>query len=115
MHSSYFLHISGYYQLYPSYGFSRALAAGAAACGQQRWGLVTGARADALLADPADPALLGVPADRWLDAQVFSSPARPWQAVMVAGRWVIQQHRHRHEHAIARRFETAMSALWESD
>lgn len=93
--------------------FSRALAAGAAACGESAWGLVAGARADALLADPADPALLGIPPDRWLDAQVFSSPTRPWQAVMVAGRWVIRDQRHPQQHAIARRFEAAMAALWQ--
>ena len=95
--------------------FTRALHAGAAACGEGRWGLVVGARADALLADPADPALLGIPSDRWLDAQVFSSPVRPWQAVMVAGRWVIRDHRHPQQGAIAQRFEAAMSALWRAD
>lgn len=95
--------------------FTSALAAGAAACGEARWGLVAGARADALLADPADPALLGIPADRWLDAQVFSSPLRPWQAVMVAGRWAIQDHRHPQQVAIGRRFEAAMASLWQAD
>ncbi len=95
--------------------FSRALAGGAAACGEARWGLVVGARADALLADPADPALLGIPADRWLDAQVFSSPVRPWQAVMVAGRWVIRDQRHPQQQAIAQRFAAAMAALWQAD
>ena len=74
-----------------------------------------GARADALLADPADTAGLGLPPDRWLDAQVFSSPVRPWQSVMVAGRWVIQQHQHAQQQAIASRFEAAMAALWRSD
>jgi formimidoylglutamate deiminase len=93
--------------------FSRALAAGGAACGESSGGLVVGARADALLADPADPALLGLPPDHWLDAQVFSSPVRPWQAVMVAGRWVISDHRHPLQHTIARRFEAAMAALWQ--
>jgi formimidoylglutamate deiminase len=95
--------------------FSRALAAGAAASGEPKWGLVVGARADALLADPADPALLGLPPDRWLDAQVFSSPVRPWQSVMVAGRWVIQQHQHAQQQAIACRFEAAMAEVWQTD
>ena len=94
--------------------FSRALQAGAAACGEASWGLVVGARADALLADPGDPTTLGMPAERWLDAQVFSSPARPWQAVMVAGRWVIQDHHHPQQGVIAERFEAAMAALWQA-
>ena len=80
-----------------------------AACGEGRWGLVVGARADALLADPA---LLGMQADRWLDAQVFSSPVQPWRAVMVASRWMIRDHRHPQQDMIAQRFEAAMSALW---
>ena len=94
--------------------FSRALQAGAAACGEATWGLVVGARADALLADPGDPTTLGIPPERWLDAQVFSSPARPWQAVMVAGRWVIQDHHHPQQGVIAERFEAAMAALWQA-
>jgi formimidoylglutamate deiminase len=74
--------------------FGLASRCGAMAAGQACWGLVPGARADALLADAQDPALLGLPASRWLDALVFSSPTRPWRDVMVAGRWVIREHRH---------------------
>ena len=58
---------------------------------------------------------LGLPPDRWLDAQVFSSPVRPWQSVMVAGRWVIQQHQHAQQQAIACRFEAAMAEVWQTD
>ncbi|MBL8352757.1 MAG: hypothetical protein JNL87_20865 [Burkholderiaceae bacterium] len=78
-------------------------------------GLVAGARASALVADPQDPALLGIPGDRWLDAQVFSSPVRPWRDVMVAGRWVIEDHHHPRQDVIARRFEAAMAGLWQAD
>ncbi|MBL8352754.1 MAG: formimidoylglutamate deiminase [Burkholderiaceae bacterium] len=95
--------------------FSRVLDAGAAACGEPAWGLVPGARADALVADPQDPALLGIPGVRWLDAQVFSSPVRPWRDVMVAGRWVIEDHHHPQQDVIARRFEAAMAGLWQAD
>jgi formimidoylglutamate deiminase len=89
--------------------------AGAAACGEAAWGLVVGARADALVPDAGDPALLGVPADRTLDALVFSSPGRPWSDVMVAGRWVVRGGRHPQGEAIARAFSQAMAALWASD
>ena len=67
--------------------FERALAGGAQAAGQRHWGLRVGARADGLVADAACSSWVGIPPERWLDAMVFSSPARPWQAVMVAGRW----------------------------
>jgi len=85
---------------------------GGAAAGMHAWGLVTGARADALVADAADPTLLGVPASHWLDALVFSSPVRPWRDVMVAGRWVIRGHQHGQGRAIAAAFSAAMAQLW---
>jgi formimidoylglutamate deiminase len=85
---------------------------GAAAAGEPAWGLVPGARADALVADPADPALLGVPASRWLDVLVFSSPGRTWRDVMVAGRWVIRDHQHTQAEAVATAFTAAMHELW---
>ncbi len=85
---------------------------GAGAAGKAAWGLMVGARADALVADPADPSLLGVPASRWLDALVFSSPGRPWRDVMVAGHWVIRDQRHQQAQAVAAAFGVAMDELW---
>ncbi len=85
---------------------------GAAASGEPLWGLVTGARADAVVADRREPALLGVPASNALDALVFSSPARPWRDVMVAGRWVIRDHLHPAADTIADAFAGAMADLW---
>ncbi|HEY6087334.1 MAG TPA: formimidoylglutamate deiminase [Burkholderiaceae bacterium] len=96
--------------------FGLATRSGAAAAGAPAWapawGLVVGARADALVADPQEPAILGVPNARWLDAMVFSSPVRPWRDVMVAGRWVIQGHRHQQTATIAQDFGQAMAELW---
>jgi formimidoylglutamate deiminase len=92
--------------------FDRAVQAGAAAAGHAAWGLVPGARADALVVDTRSAHLLGIPPDRLLDAVVFSSPGRPWRDVMVAGRWVVQDHRHPRADAIAQCFELAMAALW---
>jgi len=94
--------------------FRRAVCAGGGAAfgAATPWGLVAGARADLLVADERDPARLGLPADRLLDALVFSSPGRPWRDVLVAGRWAVRAHRHADADAIAGRFETAMQALW---
>jgi formimidoylglutamate deiminase len=92
--------------------FALAVASGAAAAGLPAWGLQPGARADALVADLGEAPLLGVPADRWLDALVFSSPGRLWRDVMVAGRWVIRGRRHAQHERIARRFEGAMQSIW---
>ena len=88
-----------------------ALAAGAAAAGFERWGLVAGARADLLVTDAEDDALRGVPTARTLDALVYSSPGRAWRDVMVGGRWALRDGRHPQAATIAARFEQAMAPL----
>ena len=92
--------------------FERARAGGGRAAGHARWGLEAGARADLLVVDPDDASLLGLPAARWLDALVFSSPGRPWRDVMVAGRWALRQHRHAQVERISAAFAQAMAPLW---
>ena len=92
--------------------FTRALAGGAAAAGRSRWGLMPGARADGLVVDMHEPALLGVPSSQLLDALMFSSPCRPWRDVLVAGRWVLREHRHAQAAEIAAGFAAAMRELW---
>jgi formimidoylglutamate deiminase len=93
--------------------FERARAGGGRAAGHASWGLMAGARADLLVIDPDDASLVGLPPARWLDALVFSSPGRPWRDVMVAGQFVVREHRHANAAPIAARFETAMRALWD--
>jgi formimidoylglutamate deiminase len=92
--------------------FESARRGGGAAAGEASWGLLEGARADLLVADPSDASLLGLPHDRWLDALVFSSPGRPWRDVMVAGRWSLRDHHHASASSIAGRFTQAMNAIW---
>ena len=84
--------------------FARMLEGCAEAAGEPAWGLVAGARADALVVDPGADALLGMDARRSLDALVFSSPAGPWRDVMVAGRWVLRDGRHAAARSIAKRY-----------
>ncbi len=69
--------------------FERLRAGGAAAAGLALWGLQPGARADFLVLDADEPALLGVPPERLLDATVFAAPARPFRQVWVAGRQTV--------------------------
>ncbi len=68
----------------------RSLAGGASAGGLTAWGLQRGARADLLVIDTDDAALQGVDPEHLLDALVFASPARPFAATMVAGRWAFE-------------------------
>lgn len=92
--------------------FSRVVAGGASACGHTLWGLTVGARADALVVNPSQAALLGVPDARTLDALIFSSPSAPFDDVMVAGRWVIRNGAHGATTTIASAFTDAMQGLW---
>ena len=92
--------------------FDASLASGAAAAGLAAWGLRAGARADFLVLDAHDPALLGVPPSRTLDALVFSSPGDAIRDVAVAGQLVVRNRRHAAQDAIAARFEQAMAVLW---
>ena len=92
--------------------FARVVTGGAAAAGHALWGLVVGARADAVSVDPTEPALLGVPPSRTLDAMVFSSPGQPFANVMVAGRWVIRDDAHPAQESAANAFAEAMREIW---
>ncbi|MED5619630.1 formimidoylglutamate deiminase [Ideonella sp. BN130291] len=92
--------------------FDAALAGGAAAAGFASWGLEVGARADLLVLDPQDSALLGLPPERTLDALVFSSPCDAVREVYVAGRRVVHERRHWQHEALHTGFDSAMQALW---
>jgi len=92
--------------------FNVSLAGGAAAAGLTSWGLEAGARADLLVVNTEEDSLLGLPDEHLLDALVFSSPSRPWRDVMVAGRWVMRNHRHGAE--VAQAFKAAMTELTRS-
>ena len=92
--------------------FDAAASAGAAAAGQQRWGLVRGARADALVLDALAPALLGLPASHQLDAVVFCAAEPAFAEVLVAGEVVLRHGRHAREQGISANFRAAMQALW---
>ncbi len=91
--------------------FERACQGGAAAAGLRRWGLEPGARADLLVVNPRDPALLGVGADRLLDALVFAAPAAPFADVMVAGQWRLRALAHAGDSDIGSLHDAAMQSL----
>ena len=92
--------------------FEVTLVAGGTAAGQPAWGLLAGARADALVLDAHAPALLGIPPRHRLDALVFSGSEPVLREVMVAGRVVLRDGHHAQESAIAERFAAVMHSLW---
>ena len=53
-----------------------------------------------------------MPAERSLDALVFSSPSEAIRDVFVAGRPVVRQRRHWRHEALQAGFASAMQALW---
>jgi formimidoylglutamate deiminase len=85
--------------------FNGALAGGSAAAGQPCGGFAVGQRADFCVVDAASPALAGIPAQRLLDALVFSSPQAAMVRVCVAGRDVNLRPE-------TREFAALMRALW---
>ena len=89
-----------------------ALAAGGNAAGLAPWGLVQGARADALVIDTDAPALVGMPASHLLDALVFAAAEPAWREVLVAGEVVLRDGRHARQGEITERYRQVMEALW---
>ena len=85
--------------------FERCVAGGAAAVGQTRWGFVAGARADLLVMNDSDPALIGLPESHLLDGVVFAAPMQPFARVMVAGAWVPRRN-------TGEEFAAARQSLW---
>ncbi len=92
--------------------FDTALNAGAGSAGLTSWGIVSGARADALVLDAGSPALLGVPASHRLDALVFAGGDPALREVLVAGQAVLKDGRHARQQEISDRFRDVMETLW---
>lgn len=89
--------------------FDAAVTGGARAAGFAAWGLVPGARADALVLNRDADALRGLPDEALLDAVIFGSNGSPWQSVWVAGR----AHPWRAPTRVGEAFGAAMRELWQ--
>ena len=71
-------------------------------------GIAVGQRADFIVLNRQSPALLGIPSDYLLDAQVFSSPSALAHAVFVAGKPVVEGA----SSQVAEQFADVMQRLW---
>lgn len=91
--------------------YEGALAGGARAVGRRVGALEAGRRADIVVLDAAHPDLAVVPAGRWLDAYVFVAGAAAVGSVLVAGRTVVSEGRHRGRDAIAARYVSVLRRL----
>ena len=88
-----------------------ALAGGAQALGRRMGRLAPGHRADLIRLDADHPVLAGRRGDRLLDSLVFAGNANPVQDVMVGGRWLVRDGRHRARAEVAGRYRAALRRL----
>ncbi|MFQ5785862.1 MAG: formimidoylglutamate deiminase [Alphaproteobacteria bacterium] len=88
-----------------------ALAGGARALGRPIGALAAGMRADLVVLDGDHPLLAGRDGDVLLDSLVFSGNANPVRDVIVGGRVVVSEGRHRYEDAIVAAYRKTVAAL----
>lgn len=88
-----------------------ALAGGRQSLGVETGALVPGMRADMVVLDGDDRALIGHGPATVLDAWILSGPTNPVRDVMIGGRWIVQDGRHPREDTITAAYKTAMSEL----
>ena len=88
-----------------------ALAGGRQALGFETGLLEAGMRADLVMLDADDPALIGHGPATVLDAWILSGNSNPVRDVMVAGRWIVQEGRHLQENAITAAYKAAINEL----
>lgn len=91
--------------------YRRALDGGRRACGLEKWGLETGARADLCVLDAERLSLPFLNGDELLDSAIFASAVPPVKDVLCAGIWRVRDGRHTGEEAAARRFREAIRSL----
>jgi formimidoylglutamate deiminase len=91
--------------------YEGALAGGARALHRRIGAIEAGLRADFVVLDAAHPDLAAAFQDRWLDAYVFVAGRAAIATVIVEGRTVVEEGRHRRRNAIAARYARAMAGL----
>jgi formimidoylglutamate deiminase len=91
--------------------FRAALAGGAQALAQPIGAISLGSRADLVVLNTDDPALVEQAPGNLLDAAIFGPGKRLVRDVMVGGRWVIGEGHHADEEAILHRYRQTMRRL----
>ena len=91
--------------------FEAALAGGASACGVGAGQIEEGANADLIVLDDDSPMLVGHSARSLLDALVFSGFSLPIDRVMVGGKWLVDEGRHRNEAAARETYAQVAKSL----
>lgn len=95
--------------------YDQALAGGARALRQPVGALMPGHRADWLVLDPDDPALVGHGPETVLDGWIFSGTDRAIRDVWVGGERVVHDRHHRDEAAVFARFRQTIARMGRLD
>lgn len=91
--------------------YDQALQGGTRSLRQPIGALAPGCRADFVVLDPDDPALVGHGPETVLDGLVFSGTPSAVRDVMIGGRWVIRDRHHPAEDAVFDRYRAAIARL----
>jgi len=91
--------------------YAAAAHGGARAQGRPAGAIAPGCRADLVVLDVDDPALVCQPVEALLDAAVFGPCRAPVRDVMVGGRWVVRDGHHPGEESILARYKSCLARL----
>ena len=91
--------------------YRQALAGGAKALGQNVGAIAASCRADLVVMNAGDPALVEHAGDALLDAAIFGPARQPVRDVMVGGEWVVREGRHAQEQAALTRYRSTLKRL----
>lgn len=94
-----------------SYLFNMSVRGGAQALGHPAGSIEVGKRADFIVLDPNNPALLCKGEDFILDSLIFASNSNPIKHVIAGGKHVVQNFQHISEHKIMRDYQNTLSKL----
>lgn len=91
--------------------FRQALVGGQQALGQRSGAIATGCRADFVVLNADDPALIEREGDDLLDAAIFGPVKNPVRDVMVGGHWRVRDGRHAGEDAALAAYRKTLKRL----
>ena len=91
--------------------YRQALAGGAQALGQRAGAIAPACRADLVVMNGEDAALIEHEGDALLDAAIFGPARNPVRDVMAGGAWVVREGRHAHEQPALAQYRAALKRL----
>ena len=91
--------------------WKNAAKSGAQALGQPIGEIAVGHRADLTVLDKSSPIFAGASDGQVVDAFVFSGQPNPISRVMVAGSWVVENGKHKHEDEIFSRYNKLVAGI----